>query len=307
MMKKDSLKKFIYLSIAAAIVTIVLKFAAYRLTGSVGFFSDALESLVNLIAAVMALVLLHISEKPANKRYMFGYGKAEYFSSIIEGMLIMVAAFSILYSAIPRLIHPQAIENVNIGMLLSLAASLVNFAVAQILIKNGKRRKSMLLEADGKHLLTDVWTSVGVIAAVFLVKMTGWLLLDPIIAIGVAIHIIYIGYGLILRSASGLLDTAIESVELKKITTYLNSLKNQEIEYHSLMTREAGQRRFISFHLLVPGRWTVKKGHDYADMIERHIEDMFDAPVTVSTHLEPIEDPASFDDIGLNRKKETSR
>lgn len=304
-MKKESLKKFIYLSIAAAIVTIVLKFVAYRLTGSMGFFSDALESLVNLFAAVVALVLLHISEKPADKRYMFGYGKAEYFSSIIEGMLIVVAAFSILYSVIPRLIHPRAIENVNIGLLLSFAASLINFVVAQILIKNGKRRNSMLLEADGKHLLTDVWTSVGVIAAVFLVKITGWLLLDPIIAMGVATHIIYIGYRLILRSASGLLDTAIESDELKKITTYLNSLKNEEVEYHSLMTREAGQRKFISFHLLVPGKWTVQEGHDYADMIERHIEDMFDAPVTVSTHLEPIEDPASFDDIGLNRKKGT--
>lgn len=305
MMKKESLKKFIYLSIAAAIVTIVFKFVAYRLTGSMGFFSDALESLVNLFAAVVALVLLHISEKPADKRYMFGYGKAEYFSSIIEGMLIVVAAFSILYSAIPRLIHPRAIENVNIGLLLSFVASLVNFIVAQTLIKNGKRRNSMLLEADGKHLLTDVWTSVGVIAAVFLVKITGWLLLDPIIAMVVATHIIYIGYRLILRSASGLLDTAIQSDELKKITVYLNSLKNEEVEYHSLMTREAGQRKFISFHLLVPGKWTVQEGHDYADRIERHIEDMFDAPVTVSSHLEPIEDPASFDDIGLNRKKGT--
>lgn len=301
-MKSPSLKKFMYLSIAAAIVTIALKFYAYYLTGSIGFFSDALESFVNLFAAIIALFLLHISEKPADKEHRFGHGKAEYFSSAIEGGLILIAAFSIIWSAVPRLFNPLMLENIHWGLWISLAASLVNLAVGQILIRNGKKRKSLVLEADGKHLMTDVWTSVGVIVAILLVKFTGWLLLDPIIAIVVALNIIYTGYKLLMRSASGLMDAAIPKDELKKVTTYLDSLKTNHIEYHSLMTREAGQRKFISFHLLVPGKWTVKEGHDYADHIEEAIEKMFEEPVNVSTHLEPIEDPASFNDIGLERK-----
>lgn len=302
-MKKTSLKQFMYLSIATAIATILLKFYAYSLTGSMGLFSDALESFVNLFAAVIALVLLHISEKPADRGHEFGHGKAEYFSGAIEGALILIAAFSIIWSAVPRLLNPVALENVSAGLLISLTASLLNLVVGQILIRNGKQKKSIVLEADGKHLMTDVWTSVGVIIAIILVKFTGWLILDPIIAIVVALNIIYTGYKLLMRSASGLMDAAIPQEELEKVTLYLNSLRDKKIDYHSLMTREAGQRKFISFHLLVPGKWTVKEGHDYADNIEECIENMFDEPVTVSTHLEPVEDPASFNDIGLERKK----
>lgn len=302
-MKKDSLKKYAYLSIAAALITIGLKFYAYFYTGSMGLFSDALESCVNLLAAVVALIMIHISEKPADEGHEFGHTKAEYFSSAIEGGLILVAAFSIIWSAAPRLIAPQPIENVGLGVLISLSASLVNLGVALVLIKNGKKNNSLLLEADGKHLMTDVWTSVGVITAIFIVKLTGFLILDPIIAIIVALNIVWTGFQLLKRSANGLMDASISESELKIVTDYLNELKTDKIDFHSLMTRQAGQRKFISLHLLVPGEWSVQQGHDYAENIEETIEDMFSEPVTVSTHIEPIEDPASMRDIGIDRKK----
>lgn len=300
-MKSQSLKKFLYLSILAAIVTIGLKFIAYFETGSMGFFSDALESLVNLFAAVVALILLHISEKPADEGHKYGHGKAEYFSSAIEGALILIAAFSIIYTSVPRIIHPRPLENLGIGTLYSVAASIVNLVVGMVLLKNGKKHKSMILEADGKHLLTDVWTSAGVIAGVLLVKFTGLLVLDPIIAIIVALNIVYTGYKLISRSASGLMDASIPQDEIKEITDYFDSLKSKHIDYHSLLTRQAGHRKFISFHLLVPGDWSVKKGHDFAEEIEQRIENMFDESVTVTTHIEPIEDPLSMNDIKIDR------
>ncbi|HOV36205.1 MAG: hypothetical protein PWR15_784 [Bacteroidota bacterium] len=292
-----------YLSIAAAVVTILLKFTAYKVTGSIGFFSDALESIVNLLAAVFGLIMLHVSEKPADEGHEFGHSKAEYFSSAIEGSLILLAAFSIIWSAVPRLIHPIALENINIGLLFSVGASLVNLAVGQMLIHNGKKSKSLLVEADGKHLMTDVWTSAGVIAGILLVKFTGILILDPIIAILVALNIVYTGYRLISRSTNGLMDASISETEIDQVKKYLDSLKEKDITYHSLMTRQAGQRKFISFHLLVPGAWTVQQGHENADIIEETIEDMFDEPVTVTSHIEPVEDPASLKDIGIDRKK----
>jgi cation diffusion facilitator family transporter len=303
MMKQESLKKFIYLSIAAAVVTILLKFYAFYLTGSMGFFSDALESFVNLFAAVVALIMLTISAKPADKEHEYGHSKAEYFSSAIEGALIVLAALSILRSAVPRLFDPKPLTNIDIGLVFSLAASLVNLTVSLVLIHNGKKKHSLVLEADGKHVMTDVWTSAGVIVGILVVRFTGIYIFDPIIAIVVAINIIYTGYQLISRSASGLMDASISEEAVKKITAYLDSLKAENIEYHSLMTRQAGQRMFISVHLLVPGWWTVKKGHDYADLIEQSIEDMFEEPVNVSTHIEPIDDPASMNDIGIYRKK----
>lgn len=301
--KNNTLQKFMYLSIAAAIVTIVLKSYAYHITSSVGFLSDALESFVNLFAAIFALIMLNLSQRPADKEHMYGHSKAEYFSSAAEGALILIAAFSIISQAIPRLFNPVPLENVNIGLLFSLLASFVNLSVGLILINNGKKRKSLILEADGRHLLTDVLTSVGVIAGIIIVKFTGWLIVDPIIAILVALNIIFTGYRLIIRSASGLMDVTIPDEDMIKITLYLDSLKTRQIEYHSLMTRTAGQRKFVFFHLLVPGNWTVKQGHDFADEIEEHIINMFNQPVTVDTHLEPVEDPASMNDIGLDRSQ----
>jgi cation diffusion facilitator family transporter len=304
-MKQTPLSKFLYLSIAAAVATILLKFYAYHITGSMGFMSDALESFVNLFAAVFGLVMLNISQKPADEGHEFGHSKAEYFSSAMEGALILIAALSIIRSAIPRIIEPKPLENLNTGLLFSLLASVVNLVVGLTLIKNGKEKRSLLLEADGRHLMTDVWTSAGVIAGIVIVKFTGWLIIDPVIAILVALNIIYTGYKLIGRSASGLMDATIPEEDLRKIRVYLDSLQEKQIEYHSLMTRTAGQRKFISLHLLVPGEWTVKQGHDCADDVEETIIGLFDEPVTVSTHIEPVGDPSSMKDIGIVRREIT--
>ncbi|NLL28236.1 MAG: cation transporter [Bacteroidales bacterium] len=301
--KKVSLKKFIWLSIFAAVITILLKFYAWYLTGSAGLMSDAVESLVNLVAAIMALKLLSIAMKPADEKHLFGHSKAEYFSSAIEGVMIILAAGSIIWASIPRFINPVEIENTGIGLVFSAIASAVNLVVALILIRNGKKHKSILLEADGKHLMTDVWTSLGVILAVIVVEFTGWLILDPIIAVLVAINIIVSGVVLIKRSANGLLDAAIDSEGLKKIENLLDSYKkDKKIIFHSLLTRQAGQRIFISMHILVPGEWTVKQGHDVSEQIEKDLFDLFDQPINVITHIEPIEDPKSFNDIDLDRK-----
>jgi cation diffusion facilitator family transporter len=300
-MQKQSLKKFIYLSIAAAIATILLKFEAYFLTKSVGLLSDALESCVNLAAAVIALILLTKAEKPADEKHAFGHSKAEYFSSAIEGGMIILAAFSIIWSAIPRIIHPQPLENVEIGLLIAVGASAINLFVAIILLKNGRKNNSITLEADGKHLMTDVWTSAGVLVGIGLVKLTGWIVLDGIVAIGVALNILWAGYQLMRRSAMGLLDSGIPEAELSKIISILETLKLQNFEYHSLLTRQAGQRKFIEFHLLVPGQWTIKEGHDLSEKIEKKIRQLFKSQVTVFTHLEPIGDPVSMLDIGIDR------
>lgn len=295
------MKKFIYLAIAAAVATISLKLLAYFLTGSVGLFSDALESGVNLIAAVVALFMITLAEKPADEEHAFGHYKAEYFSSAIEGGLIVIAAFSIIWSAIPRIIHPQPLENVGVGLLVAVGASAINLAVGMILIKNGRKNHSITLEADGKHLMTDVYTSVGVLIGIGLVKITGFLVLDGIVAVGVAINILWTGYQLMHRSAQGLLDSAIPEDERLKIIETLSRFKDQNIEYHSLMTRQAGRRKFISLHVLLPGKLSIQEGHDRIENIEKAIRDLFNSPVTVFTHLEPLEDPVSMEDIGLDR------
>jgi cation diffusion facilitator family transporter len=300
-MHNKSLKKFIYLAIAAAVATITLKFAAYLLTGSVGLFSDALESCVNLVAAVIALFMITLAEKPADEEHAFGHYKAEYFSSAIEGGLIVLAAFSIIWSAIPRIIHPQPLENIGVGLLVAVGASGINLLVGLILIKNGQKNNSITLEADGKHLMTDVYTSVGVLLGIGLVKLSGWLVLDGIVAVAVALNILWTGYQLMRSSARGLLDTAIPADEREKVTEALESLKLENLDYHSLMTRQAGQRKFIAVHILMPGKMTVQEGHNKLEKVEGDIRELFDSPVTVFTHLEPIEDPASMNDIGINR------
>lgn len=300
-MKARSLKKFIYLSIGAALVTILLKFFAWHLTDSVGLFSDALESCVNLVAAIIALIMLTIAETPADEKHPFGHTKAEYFSSAIEGGMIVVAAFGIIWSAVPRIIHPQPLENVEVGLLISVGASLINLVVALVLIKAGRKNNSITLDADGKHLMTDVYTSGGVLLGILLVKLSGWQILDGIVAVAVALNILWAGYQLIHRSATGLLDASISEDELSKISDLLNSLKSQNIEYHSLLTRQAGQRKFIAFHLLLPGHWAIQDGHDKSEKIEREIRELFDTPITVFTHLEPKEDPVSKHDIGIDR------
>lgn len=301
-MATSSLRKFVYLSIAAAIATISIKLAAYFITGSVGLLSDALESCVNLVAALVALIMLTLAEKPADEKHAFGHNKAEYFSSAIEGGLIVVAAFSIIWFAVPRLFHPQPLENVGIGLLVAVGASLVNLVVALVLIRNGKKHQSITLEADGKHLMTDVITSGGVLVGIAMVKLTGWLVLDAIVAIGVAINIIWTGYQLMRRSAQGLLDTAIPENERVLISQIFDTYRQQNISFHSLMTRQSGSRKFISVHLLVPGAWNIQQGHDLAEKIEKEVRMLFpDIQTTVFTHLEPVEDPLSMQDIGIDR------
>ncbi|MEK7597739.1 MAG: cation diffusion facilitator family transporter [Patescibacteria group bacterium] len=297
-MKNTSLTKFAWFSIFTAIITISLKSIAYFLTGSVGLLSDALESLVNLTAAIIALTMLKIAEQPPDKEHRYGHSKAEYFASVMEGLLIFIAAIAIIISAIGRIIHPKIIEQAFLGLGISVIASVINYIVAQKLLKVGKTYHSISLEADGHHLMTDVITSIGVIVAVFLVVITGWQILDPVVAILVAFNIVFTGYKLIKRSILGLLDTSIPNEELDIVKYVFKKYESKGLKFHGLRTRQSAQRRFVDFHVLVPGDWTVKKGHDLLENIEKEVRDSIEK-VTVSTHLEPIEDPRSFEDISL--------
>lgn len=300
-MGSDSLARFAWLAITGAVVTIALKVTAYFLTGSVGLLSDALESVVNLVAAVVALVALTIALKPPDEEHPHGHTKAEYFSSIIEGLLIAGTAAVIGYAAIERLINPKEIEQVNVGLLIVTIASVINFLIARQLLKAGKKYHSITLEADAKHLFTDVWTSVGVIVGVGIVAVTGLTILDPIIALFVAINIVYTGYDLIKRSALGFMDTAIAHDEREKIRAILERHAGKNIRYHGLLTRQSGRRRFVSFHLLVPGTWSVQEGHDLAELVEKDMRDAI-PKCTVLTHIEPIGDKKSYEDISIDRQ-----
>lgn len=294
-MRNKSARYYAFLSIAAAILTIALKFGAYLLTSSVGFLSDAMESGVNLVAAIGAVWAITYAAKPPDEEHVYGHSKAEYFSSGFEGALILVAAVSIAIAAIPRLIDPQPLEQISIGLGLSLFASLINGGVALILLKEGKRLHSITLKADAHHLLTDVWTSVGVILGILLVSVTGWLILDPLIAIGVAANIVWTGIRLIKESGSALLDASIPPEEQQMIKEILSSYNPQEIRFHAIRTRMAGTKRFASFHVLVPGAWTVQQGHDLCEEVETNICGAL-PNISVITHLEPLEDPKSWND-----------
>jgi cation diffusion facilitator family transporter len=299
-MLSTSLKRYAYLSIAAAIATIVLKGAAWWLTGSVGLLSDALESFVNLAGALMALAMLSLAAEPADETHAYGHGKAEYFSSAFEGFLILVAAVSIGYAGVERLLNPQPIEAVGIGLGVSVVASLINLATARILMKVGRAEGSITLEADAHHLLTDVWTSAGVIAGVALVWLTGWLWLDPLIALLVAVNIVWTGWQLLHRSASGLMDAAISPERIEAVENVLAGYRRQGLDFHALRTRQAGMRAFVSLHVLVPGAWTVQQGHDWLERIEADIRNAV-PNAHVTTHLEPLEDPKSLYDKPLDR------
>lgn len=300
-MKRDNLTRYAWLSVGAAILTISLKLAAYYLTDSVGLLSDALESLINLAAAIVALIMLKIAAAPPDDDHAFGHDKAEYFASGIEGTMIFVAAVSIGYTAINRMMSPQPIEQVGFGLIVSSIATVINLFVGRILIAAGRNHHSITLEADGEHLMTDVWTSVGVFVGILIVSVTGWYILDPVIALIVAANITWTGYKLIRRSALGLMDTAVSDDELAKITGILDRYAGKDgIDYHALRTRQAGSRKFISFHVLVPDEWTVQKGHDLCEEIEVEICRAVEYSV-VFTHLEPIEDPLSWQDIELMR------
>jgi cation diffusion facilitator family transporter len=294
------LRRFAFLSIAAAVVTIGMKTVAWRMTGSVGLLSDALESLVNLVAAVITLVMLIVAARPPDDNHAYGHEKAEYFASGAEGALILLAAAGIAWTAIDRLMAPRPLEQVGWGVLVSSGASLVNFGVARVLLRAGKRYHSIALEADAHHLLTDVWTTAGVLGAIGLVALTGWNILDPIIALVVAVQIVWTGIQLLRRSAAGLLDTALAAEEQAALRTVLVRHEGPELQFHAVRTRQAASRRFISMHVLVPGGWTVRAGHELAERIEAEVRAVI-PNATVFTHLEAIEDPASFQDQGLDR------
>ena len=295
-----SLKRYAWLSIAAALATILLKGWAWWITGSVGLLSDALESFVNLAGAIMALAMLTLAAMPADDNHAHGHGKAEYFSRAFEGFLIIIAAVAISYAAIDRLLNPRPIEAVDIGLAVSVVASIINLATSRILMAVGKKHKSITLEADAHHLLTDVWTSAGVIVGVGLVWLTGWLWLDPVIALLVALNIVWTGWQLLHRSATGLMDVSIPEEDRRAIESVLDSYRRQGLDFHALRTRQAGTRAFISLHVLVPGKWTVQLGHDWSERIEADIRQAV-TYAHITTHLEPMEDPVSLADQVLDR------
>jgi cation diffusion facilitator family transporter len=300
--RPPNLTRYAWLSIAAAVSTIALKTVAYLLTGSVGLLSDAVESIVNLVGAVMALSMLTVASRPADEDHSYGHSKAEYFSSGVEGTLILIAALSIAIAAVQRMIAPQPLEQVGLGLAVSVGASLINLAVALVLLRVGRQHHSITLEANAQHLFTDVWTSAGVIVGVAAVAASGWLRLDPIVAVLVAANILWTGTRIVRKSILGLMDTALPSKELAAVKAALASHLSDGIEYHALRTRQSGARRFVSLHVLVPGAWTVHRGHALLEDLEARIRAVV-PNVTVFTHLESLDDPASWDDLDLDRSE----
>lgn len=298
---RADLTKFAWLSIGAALATITLKSGAYWLTGSIGLLSDAIESLVNLAGALMALVMLTIAARPADEDHVYGHSKAEYFASVTEGLLILGAALAIISTAVQRLLQPKEIEQLGIGLGVSLAASAVNFTVARILLNAGKKHSSITLEADAHHLMTDVWTSAGVIGGVAVAGLTGWQALDPIVAIVVALNIVWTGFQLVRRSVSGLMDEALPQQERQLIEGVMAKYREKGVGFHALRTRQAAARRFISVHVLVPGTTTVHDAHHIVEDFENDIRKALGGVITVFTHLEPAEDELSMDDMYLDR------
>ena len=299
--QRRSLRRYAVISILAALATIGLKGWAYAVTGSVGLLSDAFESLVNLAAAVVALIALTAAARPEDEDHRYGHSKAEYFSSGFEGALIMLAAASILYASVRRLLSPRPIEQLTLGVGISVAASVINLLVARVLFRAARRHQSITLDADAHHLMTDVWTSLGVIIGIWAASTTGWQRLDPIVAIGVALNIVYTGVGILRRSLMGQLDTAIPDELQRGVTDILARHTSGGVRFHALRTRQAGAWRFIDFHVLVPGNWSVKRGHDLLERLEEEVRAAVPNS-TVFTHLEPVEDPVSWEDTRLERK-----
>ena len=292
---RPDLRRFAWLSIAAALATIALKSGAFWLTGSVGLLSDAAESTVNLVAAIVALVALTIAARPADAGHPFGHTKAEYFSAAAEGQMILVAAAVIIWTAVLRFLHPQPLENVGVGLAISVVASAVNGAVALVLIRTGRAHRSMTLSADGRHLLTDVWTSAGVVVGVVLVAVTGIERLDPVIAALVGLNIIVTGWRLMHQSFSGLMDAALPGEESAAIAEVLHRYAVDDVAFHGLRTRVSGHQGFAEVHVLVPGSWTVQRSHDLVERIESDLAEHV-GTVSLLAHVEPREDPRSYDD-----------
>jgi len=289
------LSRYGWLSLGVALIVFALKLVAWGITGSVGLLSDAMESTVNIVAAVVALIALRTASKPPDARHHFGHGKAEYLSALFEGVMIVVAAALIVFTAVERLLNPVPLEQLGIGLVISTVASVINGVVAFVLIRAGRRHRSIVLEADGKHLLTDVWTSAGVLVGMGLVALTGWDVLDPVIAIGVAVNIVVAGVILIRDSTAGLMDSALPESDHDVIRQILAKYSGPEVTFHAVQTRRSGRQRFVSAHVLVPGTWTVQRGHDLVEAVENDLGEAL-SDTTVHTHLEPLEDPRSWAD-----------
>lgn len=295
------LRRYALLSIGAAVGTLVLKSLAWGATDSVGLLSDALESLVNLGAALLALLALTISARPPDQDHAYGHDKVEFFAAGLEGALILLAAGMIAVTSVERFLNPQALGEVTLGLVLASSASGINLVVGRLLIRAGKGHGSPVLTAEGHHLMTDVWSSVAVVGGVWLAARTGWALLDPLLGLGVAILIVVTGVRLVSNAVGGLMDTALPRKDVLAIReTLATHCASVGAEFHALRTRKSGARAFMSVHVLVPGAWTVQRGHDFAEGIEADLRAQYPA-LTVLTHLEPIEDPRSHDDMNLDR------
>jgi cation diffusion facilitator family transporter len=295
---RRSLKKYAWLSISAALLTIGLKVSAFVVTGSVGLLSDAIESSVNLVAAFVTLAVLSIAAQPPDEEHEYGHSKAEYFAGGVEGGLIMVAAIVIAVSAVSRFANPQELEQVDIGLVISVIAALLNLFVARTLLRAGKQYRSVALEADARHLMTDVWTTAGVLLGIVAVAVTGWLRLDAIIAMAVAVQIVISGLKLIREAIAGLMDTALPKDEVTQIRDILSRYAVDGVQYHALRTRQAGAQRFMSVHIQVPGAWSIQMGHSLLEDIERDVREEL-TPISVFTHIEPLEDPRSWEDVSI--------
>ncbi|HTP52737.1 MAG TPA: cation diffusion facilitator family transporter [Anaeromyxobacteraceae bacterium] len=295
-----SLSRFAWLSIVAAVLSIALKWAAYRLTGSVGLLSDAIESVVNLVAAGLALGMLGLASRPPDEEHAFGHSKAEYFASAVEGALILAAASAIAFAAVQRVLEPGRLERLGLGLAVSTAASLLNLAVARVLFRVARRHRSIALEADAHHLMADVWTSLAVLLGVGLVAATGWERLDPVVALVAAANIVRTGVSLVRRSLHGLLDAALPEADLRALEEVLARHRGPEVQFHAVRTRQAAARSFVSMHVLVPGDWSVRRGHELVEEIEREVCVAIPG-ANVMTHLEALEDPTSWLDAGLDR------
>lgn len=282
------LERFMWLSIAAAAITIALKITAAWVTGSVGFFSDAIESVINLVAAVVGLWALKLAAKPADANHNFGHAKAEYFSAQVEGAMILVAAIIIIVTAIGRILDPQPVDQLGIGLLFSVISTLVNLAVGLVLVRSGKKYRSSTLSADGRHLLTDVWTTVGVIVGMALVALTGWEVLDPIVALIVGANILFTGYRLLRGAMQGLLSEALPADELEVVNAFLRRFEEEHgVEFTSVRTAAFGRDRLLNIIMQVPGSWTVSQSHELADATENGLAQALGGAET-TVHIEPL-------------------
>lgn len=297
--RQPDLMVYAWLSLAAALATIVLKSVAYLITDSVGLLSDAAESVVNLVAAIVVLITLKVAVRPADAGHHYGHGKAEYFSAGLEGLMIFVAAAVIMVSAVQRFLNPVPLERLGLGAAVSAVATVINGAVGMLLIRAGRRYRSITLTADGKHLMTDVWTSVGVLVGVLLVAATGWMRLDPLVAAAVGVNILVTGSLLVAQSVRCLLDAALPDQDVAAVAAAIARFRCDEVHFHGLQTRQSGRQRFVSVHVLVPGRWTVRQGHDLLENVEAAVREALPGTV-VQTHLEPREDPRAYQDYAYD-------